>query len=133
MTPDYVLITPARNEVQNNGRTIESMPAQSRLPRNWVIVSDGSTGRTDEVVAKMTRGVEWAYLLTMPERGSTDFAGKAHAFNHGFASVKGLKFDYIGNLTMEGRIRLEFAPPLSGLRVRLRASIQTMNERRYLR
>ena len=46
----YVLITPARNEEVNIEKTILSVIAQTILPEKWVIVSDGSTDRTDEIV-----------------------------------------------------------------------------------
>lgn len=98
MYPTYVLITPARNEVQYLARTIDSMLAQSRLPTKWVIVSDGSTDGTDDLVKRMTENIEWIHLLRMPERRETHFIGKANAFNKGLESVKALTFDYIGNL-----------------------------------
>src|SRR5437762_2712355 len=45
----YVLITPARNEEAYIGQTIDSVVAQSHRPSAWVIVSDGSTDRTDGI------------------------------------------------------------------------------------
>src|SRR2546426_1031255 len=46
----YVLITPARNEEAHIERTIKSVVSQTLRPLKWVIVSDGSTDRTDEIV-----------------------------------------------------------------------------------
>ena len=46
----YVIVTPARNEEQFIELTVRSMIAQTVLPLRWVIVSDGSTDRTDEIV-----------------------------------------------------------------------------------
>ena len=48
--PNYVLITPARNEEAFIEKTIQSVVSQTILPAKWVIVSDGSTDRTDEIV-----------------------------------------------------------------------------------
>ena len=48
----YVLITPARNEAAFIEGTIKSVVAQTILPVKWVIVSDGSTDGTDEIVKK---------------------------------------------------------------------------------
>jgi cellulose synthase/poly-beta-1,6-N-acetylglucosamine synthase-like glycosyltransferase len=48
----YALITPARNEAENIERLIQSMIAQTVKPVKWVIVSDGSTDRTDDIVKK---------------------------------------------------------------------------------
>ncbi len=46
----YILITPARNEEANIEKTIRSVISQTLLPKKWVILSDGSTDRTDEIV-----------------------------------------------------------------------------------
>ena len=94
----YVLITPARNEAKYIELTIKSMVAQTVLPLRWIIVSDGSTDGTDEIVNKYLPEHPWMELLQMPERRERNFAGKVHAFNAGYARVKDLDFDVIGNL-----------------------------------
>ena len=48
----YVLITPARNEEAFIEKTIESVIHQTVLPVKWVIVDDGSTDRTAEIVCR---------------------------------------------------------------------------------
>ena len=48
--PSYVVITPVRDEVEHIERTIESMAAQSNLPTRWVVVDDGSTDGTGEIL-----------------------------------------------------------------------------------
>ena len=59
---DYVLITPARNEAAFIEKTLESVVAQTVLPKRWIIVSDGSTDGTDEIVRKYQPGREWLEL-----------------------------------------------------------------------
>jgi glycosyltransferase involved in cell wall biosynthesis len=94
----YVLITAARNEDGYIEKTICSVLSQTRLPLRWVIVSDGSTDRTDEIVKQYARQHNWIDLLRMPEHRERQFAAKAHCFNAGFARVRDLDFDIIGNL-----------------------------------
>jgi biofilm PGA synthesis N-glycosyltransferase PgaC len=94
----YVLITAARNEDNFIEKTIQSVIAQTILPKKWVIVSDGSTDRTDEIVQSYTKGREWIEFLRMPERRERNFAGKAHAFNTAYKRAKDLNYDIIGNL-----------------------------------
>lgn len=94
----YVLITPARDEAQFIELTIKSVVAQTVRPVKWVIVSDGSTDGTDDIVRKYTADNPWIELLRMPERTERHFAGKAYAFNAGYEQLKGLSFDVIGNL-----------------------------------
>jgi biofilm PGA synthesis N-glycosyltransferase PgaC len=98
MLPTYVLITPARNEAKFIELTLESVVAQTVRPLKWVIVSDGSTDGTDEIVRKFTDTHDWIELLRMPGRSERDFAGKVHAFNAGRARVADLAYDVIGNL-----------------------------------
>jgi len=96
--PTYVLITPARNEAQFIETTIKSMVAQTVPPLRWVIVSDGSTDGTDEIVKKCASDHPWIELARMPERWERDFAGKVHAFNAGYARVRDLDYEVIVSL-----------------------------------
>ncbi len=97
-TLSYVLISPARNEEQFIELTLRSMIAQNHLPLRWVIVSDGSTDRTDEIVRGYAASHPWIELLRMPERTERHFAGKVYAFNAGYDRVRDLDFDVVGNL-----------------------------------
>jgi len=94
----YVLITPARNEEAFIGNTIRAVVAQTHRPLRWIIVSDGSTDGTDDIVKSFAAENEWIELLRMPERRDRQFAAKANAFNAGAERLKHLRFDVIGNL-----------------------------------
>jgi glycosyltransferase involved in cell wall biosynthesis len=94
----YVLITPAHNEEAFIERTLASMVAQTRLPERWVIVDDGSTDRTAQIVEGYASRYPWIELFRMPERIDRSFAGKVHAFNAGLERARSLEFDVIGNL-----------------------------------
>jgi len=96
--PSYVLITPARNEAEFIGLTIESVLAQTVRPIKWVIVSDGSTDATSDIVRRYAVQHGWIELLELPERAERHFAGKAAAVNAGWARVAGLDYAVIGNL-----------------------------------
>jgi biofilm PGA synthesis N-glycosyltransferase PgaC len=94
----YVLITPARNEAAFIERTIQSVISQSVLPLKWVIVSDGSTDSTDDIVRKYLPNHPWMELIRTPERKERHFAGKVVAFNAGYEMVQHLDYDIIGSL-----------------------------------
>jgi len=96
--PTYVLITPARNEAQFIELTLESVVAQTAQPLKWIVVSDGSTDATDEIVNKYAAVHPWIELVRMPERRERNFAGKVNAFNAGWARVANLSYEVIGNL-----------------------------------
>jgi poly-beta-1,6-N-acetyl-D-glucosamine synthase len=97
-TVRYVIVTPARNEAQFIELTLQSVIAQRVRPLRWVIVSDGSTDGTDEIVQKHAATNPWIQLLRMEERKSRDFAGKVHAFNAGYAQVRELDFEVVASL-----------------------------------
>lgn len=101
----YVLITPARNEGAFIEKTIESMTRQTVLPKKWVIVDDGSTDNTAEIVRRYLGQHSWMDLVQMPPRRERNFAGKVGAFNAGFERVKELQWEIIGNL--DGDISFE--------------------------
>lgn len=72
--------------------------AQTARPLKWVIVSDGSTDGTDEIVRGYLETYPWIELLRMPERAERHFAGKVLAFNGGYDKVRSLKPQVVGNL-----------------------------------
>jgi poly-beta-1,6-N-acetyl-D-glucosamine synthase len=96
--PKYVLITPARNEAAYIEKTIASVIVQTVLPLKWIIVSDGSTDGTDEIVQRFVAQHSWIELVRQPERKERNFAGKVGAFNAGMERVKNLDFEAIANV-----------------------------------
>jgi len=94
----YVLITPARNEASLIEKTIESMIHQTLLPEKWVIVNDGSTDGTAEIIRPYVAQYSWIELVQMPQRRDRSFAAKVQAFNAGYERVKDLEHEIIGNL-----------------------------------
>jgi len=98
MSLSYVLVTAARNEEAFIEMTIKSVISQSILPLQWMIVSDGSTDRTEEIVQTYCEHIPWLRLLRMPHRSERNWAGKADAFNHGYRALQPLPYDVLGNL-----------------------------------
>jgi glycosyltransferase involved in cell wall biosynthesis len=94
----YALITPARNEARFIERAIWSVVAQTVRPVRWVIVSDGSTDATDDIVRKYMAYHDWIRLVRMPERKERHFGGKVLAFDAGYQELAGVQFDVIANV-----------------------------------
>jgi len=92
----YVLITPARNEAKYIELTIKSVIAQKIRPLRWVVVSDGSTDGTDDIVKRYMAQYPWIELIRMPKRMERNFAGKVYAFNAGYDRVNHVQFDALG-------------------------------------
>jgi glycosyltransferase involved in cell wall biosynthesis len=110
----YVLITPARNEARFIEETIHSVVAQTLRPIKWVIVDDGSTDGTDEIVRNHAARHDWIELVRQPEHAQRDFAGKAAAFKAGCARLAGLKYDVIGNLDGDVSFEADYLAFLMG-------------------
>jgi len=94
----YVLITPARNEEAFIEKAIESVIHQTVLPTKWVIVDDGSTDRTPDIVNRYLPEHPWMELVRRPQRQERHFAGKVYAFNAGYEKVEALDYEIVGNL-----------------------------------
>lgn len=114
MTLDYVLITPARNEAAFIEKTLQSVIAQTVLPKRWIIVSDGSTDETDAIVERYLPGRPWLQLVRLPPRQTRDFAAKVHAVNAGLERVRDLQFAVIGNLDADVSFEPDFMEFLLG-------------------
>jgi glycosyltransferase involved in cell wall biosynthesis len=110
----YVLITPARNEERFITKTLDSMASQTLLPERWVIVDDGSTDNTPEIVERYTVRCPWIELVRRPQHVDRSFAGKVHAFNAGLERVQSLEFEVLGNLDADLSFDLDYLEFLIG-------------------
>jgi glycosyltransferase involved in cell wall biosynthesis len=104
----YALITPAWNEEVHLEQLIRSVTCQTILPSQWVIVSDGSTDRTDEIVRSAALQFPWIVHLRLERDPERHFGGKAQAVNAGYAWLKNLEFDLIGNLDADITLPRDF-------------------------
>jgi glycosyltransferase involved in cell wall biosynthesis len=106
-----ILITPARNEEAFIEKTIQSVVSQTVLPTRWVIVNDGSTDGTGRIARRHAALHDWIEVVDMPEHRDRSFAAKAHCFDAGYAKVKTIDHEIVGNLDADisfERDHLEF-------------------------
>jgi glycosyltransferase involved in cell wall biosynthesis len=95
---EYCLMTAAYNEQGNIARTIESVLSQTRLPKRWVIVSDGSVDQTDEIVKSYAEKHDLLRFFRMTRAPGRSFGRKVMALRAGAKLLEGMEFDFIGNL-----------------------------------
>ena len=62
MTGRYVIVTAAKDEAALIGEVIDRVADQTVLPLLWLIVDDGSTDRTAEIVAEKAARHLWIRL-----------------------------------------------------------------------
>jgi glycosyltransferase involved in cell wall biosynthesis len=94
----YVLITAARNEGEYIEKTIQSVIAQTILPEKWVIVSDGSTDRTDQIVLYYSQRNKFMELIQVEDKRQRSFTSKVNSIKLGCERLSNLDYDYLGNL-----------------------------------
>jgi poly-beta-1,6-N-acetyl-D-glucosamine synthase len=96
----YVLVTAAYNEEASIEKTIQSVVRQTVKPLHWVIVSDGSTDRTDAIVSGYAREHAFIQLHRLSEGHKRNFGAQVDAIHAGCAQLqaRALDYAYIGNL-----------------------------------
>ena len=97
---NYVLITAARNEEKYIENTIKAIITQTVLPVKWVIVSDGSTDRTDKIVLQYASQYNFIILVRKEANvnGQVDFSSKVHAITMGYEKLSDIDYNFIGIL-----------------------------------
>lgn len=68
----YVIITPVRDEAQHIEETIKCVTQQTIKPTEWVIVDDGSTDCTGEIIDRHAAANSWIRTLHRRDRGFRD-------------------------------------------------------------
>lgn len=90
-----VIVTPCRDEETHLETSIRCMVEQTRRPDLWVIVDDGSTDRTPEILRDAAAQHDWIRVLTRADRGRRKVGpGVIEAFNAGLETVELDEFTY---------------------------------------
>jgi GT2 family glycosyltransferase len=94
----YVLLTAAHNEEAFIEQTISSIVGQTVVPKRWVILSDGSTDKTDEIVERYAKQHEFICFLKLTRAAGRNFGSKGIALQKGVKLLDGIPFDFVGNV-----------------------------------
>ena len=102
----FVVITPVRNESAHLEFTMRSMVSQTIRPSEWVIVDDGSTDRTGEIIDRYAALHAWISVVRRRNRGFRKTGGGVvEAFNDGVAALKTDDWEFI--VKMDGDLAFE--------------------------
>lgn len=89
----YALITPAFNEAAYIERTIEGVLAQTVKPLLWIIVDDGSTDKTAEIIKRYTDAYPWIqYIYRSKEPNQSYYSSNVYAIQEGINQIHNSKF-----------------------------------------
>ena len=114
---ELLLITPARDEAAHLERTIRAVAAQTQRPDLWLIVDDGSTDATPEILARAAAELPFLRVVQAPrhEESSGDrlaLAAEARAFNWALAEVELADYTHIGKLDADIELSSEYVERL---------------------
>ncbi|HHO75098.1 MAG TPA: glycosyltransferase family 2 protein [Deltaproteobacteria bacterium] len=104
-TPRYVIICPVRDEEKYLSAAIKSIAAQSIHPVEYILVDDGSTDKTPDIIKKACEKYPWIHCVKRQDRGERKIgSGVVEAFYDGYGTIRSKDYDYIckmdGDLTV---------------------------------
>ena len=94
----YVLMTAAHNEEATIEGTIKSISSQTILPERWVIVSDASSDKTDDIIQKYAQRFSFIRYLRITRQPGRNFRSKVLALQSGSNLLTDCQFSFIGNV-----------------------------------
>lgn len=94
------IITPVKNEADYIHKTIESVINQKTLPEIWVIVDDGSTDNTLEIIHNCVKNYNWIKVISVANKNEKKSGGSkvVRAFYKGLEEINENNYDYIVKL-----------------------------------
>ena len=86
-------------------QTLDSVVAQSVQPAAWVIVDDGSTDATPQILAEYAAKHSWIKIVTRSDRGHRAVGpGVVDAFYSGYAAINPDDYDFLCKLDLDLRL-----------------------------
>jgi glycosyltransferase involved in cell wall biosynthesis len=83
-------------------RTLETVTQQSQPPALWVIVDDGSTDLTPQILREWASRFDYIRIVTRPDRGVRKVGpGVIDAFYAGYDTIDPTDFDFICKLDLD--------------------------------
>jgi glycosyltransferase involved in cell wall biosynthesis len=96
------VISPCRDEEQFLARSVSSVLRQTESPTTWIVVDDGSTDRTPELLEELLDHVPWARVVDNPRTGGRVLgSGVVRAFTAGLAHVDLDDYDFVVKLDLD--------------------------------
>ncbi|MDY7578253.1 glycosyltransferase family A protein [Herbaspirillum sp. RTI4] len=94
-----VIITPVRDEAKYLRLTMDAMVAQTMRPVEWIVVDDGSTDATPDIVREYAQQYPFIRLVLRQDRGFRKLGGGVvAAFNFGTEHIEHQDYRYIAKL-----------------------------------
>ena len=95
-----IIITPFLNEEAVIGDLIKSVISQQLKPAKWVLVDDGSTDKSTQIIHELTKDYDWISVLQLDHKTKKRSIGAKiiNAFNSGLGTISIDDYDIIMKL-----------------------------------
>jgi len=102
----YVVISPVRDEEAYIRFTVDCMAHQTIVPKEWVLINDGSSDKTGDILDEYARRYPWIRVVHRANRGFRKAGGGVvEAFNAGYNALEFRDWDFLvkldGDLSFE--------------------------------
>src|SRR5688572_8733168 len=95
----YVIVSPVKDEQRYVEMTLRSVTAQTLPPVLWVLVDDGSTDGTVEIIERYADRHPFVKLVRHPRAGVRQPGGAViRAFNYGCGFLADTRYDFVVKL-----------------------------------
>ena len=109
MDNKYLIISPCRNEEQFMKKTLDTVCNQSVLPEKWIIVDDGSTDETANILKEYANRYDFIEIMTRENRGHRKVGpGVIEAFYDGMKGERIDEYDFICKLDLDLELPLKY-------------------------
>jgi len=103
----YVIITPVRDEEQFVEECLKSVTSQTIKPRKWIIINDGSTDGTRQIIEKYLKEHSWIQLVNLEDKGVRKPGGE-YVLHIGFDMINIDDYEYIVRLDADLSFEKDF-------------------------
>lgn len=111
----YVIISPVRDEAEFLPRVIRAMENQTIQPQEWVVVDDGSTDGTWDLLEDAAARNPWMNIVRKPDRGERSVGpGVVEAFYYGYERMQSEDYDYIAKMDGDIEFSSKYVETLIG-------------------
>jgi biofilm PGA synthesis N-glycosyltransferase PgaC len=95
----YVIVTPVRDEEEHIEAIVAAVASQTILPTEWIIVNDGSTDRTAEIIDEYAARFPWIHAVHRNNRGfRKSGGGVVEAFYDGYRTIQDNEWEFVVKL-----------------------------------
>jgi len=132
MNGRYLIISACRDEAEFMRQTLDSVINQTVRPAKWVIVDDGSSDGTADILNEYRTKHNWIEVISRTNRGHRAVGpGVIEAFYAGYQTIKPSEFEFLCKLDLDLRLPPRYFETLIG-RMREDPTIATCSGKAYI-